>query len=138
MWPLCRSLLLGRRKKPAVPISFPSSNTPITKLLAASFLLKRSLVVSTVVSRCSSAESAKDAGSLCKASRRRCQKASASSAVRRRISTMSHYRKAECQGPPPTQKTEAEPLRPGLLENIKASSSERESASELDDSWLVR
>src|SRR5258708_11227819 len=56
------------------------------KLLTGSFLLRRSLAAATVVVRCSSAESAKEAGSLRNASRSRCQKASASSGVRRRSS----------------------------------------------------
>src|SRR5216684_347687 len=56
------------------------------KLLTGSFLLRRSLAAATVVVRCSSAESAKEAGSLRKASKRRCQKVSASSGVRRRSS----------------------------------------------------
>src|SRR6266571_5566596 len=90
------------------------------KLLAGSFLLKRSLVVSTIVSRCSSAESANEAGSLRSASRRRCQKASASSGVRRRISTMSHYRKAQVFGRA-AHKVEAGPKRSGLMRNIKSS-----------------
>ena len=69
-----------------MPIRLPSTKAPTTKLFAE-LEPRRAAASSTLVARCSAADAPNASGSVSRASRRRCQNAVASAAVRMRMST---------------------------------------------------